>query len=93
MMPGIIISFIFSEHSRLVFCTSPTQNQLTCVSQPVDDATHWFSIQVDTANLPRSAWSYLFAFQQSCLDQAFDAAMAHATYSRSLIQADSVWIG
>jgi transposase len=68
MMPGIIISFIFSEHGRLVFCTSPSQNQLTCVPQPVDDATHWFSIQVDTANLPRSAWSYLFAFQQSCLD-------------------------
>jgi hypothetical protein len=53
MMPGIIISFIFSEHGRLVFCTSPSQNQLTGVPQPVDDATHWFSIQVDTANLPR----------------------------------------
>ena len=93
MMPGIIISFIFSKQGYLILRTSPSQNQLACEPQAVDDAAHWFCIQVSAADLPRGAWSYLFAFQQSCLDQPCDAAMAHATYASGLGKADSVRIG
>jgi hypothetical protein len=74
MMPGIIISFIFSKQGYLILRTSSSQNQLACEPQAIDDAAHWFCIQVGAADLPRGAWSYLFAFQQSCLDQSFDAA-------------------
>jgi hypothetical protein len=63
MMPGIIISFIFSKQGCLILRTSPSQNQFACEPQAVDDAAHWFCIQVSTANLPRSTRSYLFAFQ------------------------------
>src|SRR5271157_6209964 len=45
MMPGIIISFVFSEQNRLVFCTTPSENQLTSPKEPVDNAPNRLGIQ------------------------------------------------
>ena len=60
MMPGIIISFVFSEQNRLVFCTTPSENQLTSPKEPVDNAPNRLGIQVGAANLPGSTGSSLF---------------------------------
>jgi len=37
MMPGIIISFVFSEQRRLIVRTAPVQYQLACPQEPLDD--------------------------------------------------------
>jgi hypothetical protein len=63
MMPGIIISFILSEQVALIFRTSPSQYQLACESQVIDDAAHWFSVQISSTNLPWSTWSGLLALK------------------------------
>jgi len=63
MMPGIIISFIFIEQSRLTFCAVPLENQLAGPKEPLDDTADWLFIQISTMNCPRGAWSGLFALQ------------------------------
>ncbi len=60
MMPGIIISFIFSKQGRRVSRTTPLQNQLAGAEKPVDNALNCFVIQIRTTNLPGSARSDLF---------------------------------
>ena len=37
MMPGIIISFVFSEQRWLIVRTAPVQYQLACPQKPLDD--------------------------------------------------------
>ena len=44
MMPGIIISFICIEQSRLTFCAVPLKNQLAGPKEPLDDVANWLSI-------------------------------------------------
>ena len=41
MMPGIIISFIFSKQGRLFIRASPLQNQLAGAQEPLQNAPHW----------------------------------------------------
>ena len=63
MMPGIIISFIFIEQSRLIFCAVPLENQLAGPKEPLDDTADWLFIQISTMNVPRGAGSGLFVLQ------------------------------
>jgi len=37
MMPGIVISFVFSKQGSLVFRTTPLQNQLASANEPFDN--------------------------------------------------------
>ena len=63
IMPGIIISFIFSKQQRLVFQTTPLQNQFACPEEPVDNASNWLGVQISAENFPRSTGSCLFVLQ------------------------------
>ena len=92
MMPGIIISSIFSEQGRLAFHTTPWQNQLASAEEPVDNAANGFGIQISAPNFPRCARSYLFALQQTSLHQTCDRPVTDPTYARSFAQADSLRI-
>jgi hypothetical protein len=44
MMPGIIISSIFSEQRSLVFRATPLQNQFSGAEEPVDNHTNRFGV-------------------------------------------------
>ena len=63
MMPGIIISFIFIEESRLTFCAVPLENQLAGPTEPLDNTADWLFIEISTMDGPRGARSGLFALQ------------------------------
>ena len=89
MMPGIIISLIFSEQGKLVLRATPLQNQLASAPEAANNLANGFGIQLTAANFPRCPRRYLFAPQQTGLDQPFDRAVADATYSRSLAQTNS----
>ncbi len=92
-MPGIIISFIFSKQQRLVFQTTPLQNQFACPEEPVDNASNWLGVQISAENFPRSTGSCLFVLQQARLHQPFDRAVTHTTYPSSFVQTNSLRIG
>jgi len=89
MMPGIIISFIFSEQLSLIFWTAPMENKLACPVKLLDDTPNRLCIQIRAANLPWSARSCLLALQQACLHQTFDRTVTHATHPSRFAQADS----
>ena len=89
MMPGIIISLIFREQGKLVLRATPLQNQLASAPEAANNLANGFGIQLTAANFPRCPRRYLFAPQQTGLDQPFDRAVADATYSRSLAQTNS----
>ena len=93
MMPGIIISFIFSEQSSLTFCAVPLENQLAGPKEARDDTANWLSLQIGTTNFPRSTWSGLFALQQPRFYQSLNRMVTHATEPSSFAQADSLRIG
>ena len=61
MMPGIIISLIFSEQGKLVFCATPLQNEFPSAVEAVNNPANGFGIQITPANFPRCTGSYLFA--------------------------------
>ena len=61
MMPGIIISLIFSEQGKLVFCATPLQNEFASAVEAVNNPANGFGIQITAANFPRCTGSYLFA--------------------------------
>jgi hypothetical protein len=52
MMPGIIISFIFSKQNRLVFQTTPLQDEFACAEEPFDDTPNWLRLEIGTQNCP-----------------------------------------
>ena len=93
MMPGIIISFVFSEQTILIVRTAPMEYQLACPKEPLDNAPNRLGIQIGAANFPGGAGSCLFALQQACLNQPFDRAVTDSAYPSGLAQADSVRIG
>ena len=93
MMPGIIISFIFSKQNRLVFQTTPLQDEFACAEEPFEDTPNWLGVEIGTQNCPWSARNRLFAFQQACLYQPFDRVVAYSANPSSLVQADSFGIG
>ena len=66
MMPGIIISFFFSKQDRLIFQTTPLQNQLACAQESFDNTSNRLIIQICSLNPPGCASSNLFALQQAC---------------------------
>jgi hypothetical protein len=61
MMPGIIISSIFSEQSKLALRAAPLQNQFPGAAQAVDNPRNGFGVQISAANFPGCTESYLFA--------------------------------
>src|SRR5271166_779618 len=67
MMPGIIISFVFSKQGWLVFRTTPLQNQLARADEPFDHTPNWLVVQIGTTNPPGCARSDLLTLQQACL--------------------------
>jgi len=83
MMPGIIISSIFSEQSRLAFRATPLQNQFAGAEEAVNDTSNWLCIQISAPNFPGSTGSCLFALEQTSLRQPFDRTVADTTYARS----------
>src|SRR6516165_1497347 len=89
MMPGITISFLFSEQRSLICCTTPLEDQLACSKKPIDDSLNRLGVQIRAANFPRSAGSCLFTLQQACIHQSFDRPMTHATDPSGFAQADS----
>src|SRR5258705_1401866 len=91
--PGIIISFMFSKRQRLVFRTTPLQNQFACPEEPVDNASNWLGVQISAENFPRSTGGCLFVLQQVRLHQPFDRAVTHTTYPSSFVQTNSLRIG
>ena len=92
MMPGIIISSIFSEQGRLVFRATPLQNQLASAEKPVDNSPNGLGIQISAPNFPGCTGSCLFALQQPRLYQPFDHTVTDATYTRRFAQADPLRI-
>src|SRR6516164_359848 len=92
MMPGIIISLIFREQGKLVLRATPLQNQLASAPEAANNLANGFGIQLTAANFPRCPRRYLFAPQQTGLDQPFDRAVTDAGYSRSLAQTNSLRI-
>ena len=93
MMPGIIISSIFSEQGWLVFHATPLQNQLAGAEEPVDDTPNGLGIQIRAPNFPGCTGSCLFALQQTSCHQPFDGVVTDTTYTRRFAQTDSVRIG
>src|SRR6516162_10608471 len=91
MIPGIIISLIFSEQRRLVFRAPPLQNQLAGAVEVLNNAANGFSIQITAADLPRCTRSYLFALQQTGFNHPLDGVVTDA-YSRSFAQTHSLRI-
>jgi hypothetical protein len=61
MMPGIIISLIFSEQGKLVLRAAPLQNQFASAVEAVNNPANGFGIQISAANFPGCTRSYLFA--------------------------------
>ena len=61
MMPGIIISLIFSEQGKLVFRTTPLQSQFASTVEAANNPADGFGIQITAANFARCTRSYLFA--------------------------------
>src|ERR1700688_3891670 len=92
MMPVIIIYLILNEQLRLIFHTSPSQNELACPAELLDDAPYRFCVQIRAANSPWSTWGRLFPLQKSCFHEPLDGAMTNTTKPSRFIQADSVWI-
>ena len=93
MMPGIIISFIFSEQLRLIFQTTPLKNQLAGAEEPADDTPNWLGIQIRTANLPGSPRGCLFPLQQTRLHQPFDGSVTDPTDPGSFLQTHLLRVG
>ena len=87
MMPGIIISSIFSEQMGLLFRAFPSQDQLAGAEELLHDAPHWLGLQISAADLPGSARSCLLARQQTALNQPLDRMMTDTTDASSFIQA------
>ena len=46
MMPGITISFLFSEQRSLIFRTVPLEFQLACPKKSLNDAPNRLGIQI-----------------------------------------------
>ena len=92
MIPGIIISSIFSEQGKLVLRAAPLQNQFAGAVEALNNATNGFSIQITAADLPRCTRSYLFALQQAGFNQPLDGVVTDAAYSRSFAQTHSLRI-
>jgi hypothetical protein len=63
MMPGITISFLFSEQRSLIFRTVPLEFQLACPKKSLNDAPNRLGIQIRTANFPGRSGDRLFALQ------------------------------
>ena len=90
MMPVIIIWLILKEQLRLIFRTSPSQNELARSPELLDDAPYGFCIQIRTTNFPWRPWGRLFPLQKSRFHEPLDGTMTNATKPSRLIQADSV---
>jgi len=93
MMPGIIISLIFIEHGRLTFRAVPLENQLAGPKESLDDTANWLSIQIGTANFPRSTRSGLLALEQPRFYQSLNRMVTHAREPSGFAQADSLRVG
>ena len=61
MMPGIIISLIFSEQGKLILRATPLQNELAGALEAVNNLANGFGVQITAANFPRCPRRYLFA--------------------------------
>src|SRR6516165_8653744 len=71
MMPGIIISLIFSEQGKLILRATPLQNELAGALEAVDDLSNGFGVQLTAASLLRCARVSFRALWQTGLYQPF----------------------
>ena len=62
-MPGIIISLIFTEQLRLIFRATPSEQELACPTEMLENATNRLCVQIGATNCPRSTRGELFAVQ------------------------------
>ena len=92
MMPVIIICLILNEQLRLIFHTSPSQNELACSAELLDDAPHRFCAQIRATNFPWSTRGRLFPLQKARFHESLDGTMTNTTQPSRFIQADSVRI-
>ncbi len=60
MIPGIIISSIFSEQGKLVLRAAPLQNQFAGAVEAIDNSANGFGVQIAAANFPGCTGSQLF---------------------------------
>ena len=60
MIPGIIISSIFSEQGKLVLRAAPLQNQFAGAVEAIDNPANGFGVQIAAANFPGCTGSHLF---------------------------------
>ena len=93
MMPVIIIWLILKEQLRLIFRTSPSQNELARSPELLDDAPYGFCLQIGAADLPGSTRSHLFPPEDAAFNKPFDRMMTHATDARRFVQAYPLRIG
>src|ERR1700693_2910257 len=89
MMPVIIIYLILNEQLRLIFHTSPAQNELACPAELLDDASHRFCFKIRAANFRWSSWGRLFPLQKARFHESLDGTMTNTTNPSRFIQADS----
>ena len=78
MMPGIIISFVFSKQVRLVLRVMPLQNQLAGLSEALDDGADGLGLEISTSNLPRCSRHGLLAFEKPGFYQSLNALLIDA---------------
>ena len=78
MMPGIIISFVFSKQFRLVLRVMPLQNQLAGSSEALDDGADRLGLEIGTSNLPRCSRHDLLAFEKPSFYQSLNALLIDA---------------
>ena len=92
-MPVIIILLILNEQLRLIFHTSPSQYELACPAELLDDAPYRFCVQIRATNFPWSTWGRLFPLQKSRSHEPLDGTMTNTTQPSRFIQTDSVRVG
>ena len=83
MMPGIMISFVFSEQTTLIVRTAPLQVELACPMQPLDDAPNWLGLQICAVDRPWRPRSQLLVLQHAGFHEAFDGAVADPPHIRA----------
>ena len=85
MMCVISISFVFSKQFRLVLRVIPLQNQLTGLSEALDDGMDRLGIEVRTSNLPRCSRHDLLTFEKPGFYQSLDTLLIDAAYTSRFV--------
>jgi len=92
MMPGVIISSVFSEQMPLISCTTRCESELAAALKPLKDTPHQLRVQIRAAHLPGSARSELLPLEQAGLRQPFDRTVTDTAKTTRFAPAHSFGI-